>query len=135
MARPQQLTYLPLDGWHVFSAGRLRAKQTHYFRAGVILHEREGENDSVLVNVRKAERLDSFAEHADPGKCQFSHPNRSPDRIVLPESLVGKLRGDQADFAAHLHIPGIEEAPAQNEKPSNRLVTLRHSNKIHDALH
>src|SRR5882762_1417031 len=119
MAGPQQLTQLPLNGWYVFGAGRLRAKQTNYFRAGVILHQCEGENDSVFVNVRKAERLDSFAEHADHRKCQFSHPNRSPDRIVLPESLVCELRGDQADFASQLQIPGIEEAPAQDEKPSN----------------
>src|SRR5260370_8452934 len=98
MARPQQLTYVPLDGWHVFSAGRLRAKQTHYFRAGVILHEREGENDSVFVNVRKTERLDSFAEHADHGKWQFSHPNRSPDRMTFPALLLDHLPGAPPAF-------------------------------------
>src|SRR5260370_35369110 len=45
-----------------------------------------------------------------------------------------ELRGDQANLAAHLNITGIEEAPAQNEKPPNRLVTLRHPNEVHDPL-
>src|SRR5205807_366570 len=50
-------------------------------------------------------------------------------------STVGKLRGDETDLAAHLHIRGIEIAPAQNEQPPNHLVTFRHSHQVHGALH
>src|SRR5260370_8704084 len=87
MPAPQQLTQLPLDGRHVFGPGRLHAQQTHHFHAGVILHARKGEDDRVVLNIRKAESLYALTENADHRERHLSHPNRSPDCMVLAKNL------------------------------------------------
>src|SRR6266566_3908163 len=134
MPAPQQLAQLPLDGWHVFGPRRLHVQQAHHFEAGVVLHHREGDNDGIFVKVGKVESLDSLAENADHRERQVSHSNGFPDRIVLPKDAVGKLRRDQANLAAHLHIRNVEIPPAKDDQAPYGLISIRHPHHAYRTL-
>jgi len=82
----------------------------------------------------KGPKSDALTENADHCERQLSHPNRSPDWIVLPKNLVASCAVTRQTCCAFPY-PRIEKAPAQYDKPPNRLITLRHSNQIHGALH
>ncbi len=78
--------------------------------------------------------LDSLAENADHRERQVSHSNGFSDRIVLSKYAVGKLRGDEADLAAHLHIRRVEIPPAKDDQPPDGLVPVRHPHHAYRTL-
>src|SRR6266566_748574 len=135
MPAPQQLAQLPLDGWHVLGPRRLHVQQAHHVEAGVVLPHREGDNDGIFVKAGKVERLVSLAEYADHRERQVSHSNGFSDRIVLPKDAIGKLRGDEADLAAHLHIRHVEIPPAKDDQPPDGLIPVRHPHHAYRTLH
>src|SRR5262249_44265377 len=72
----------------------------------VVAHEGEWNDDGFVFNFGEAEGGDTLAKNADHREAEFAHADGATDGIVEAEDAVGQLLGDEADFAAGLHVGG-----------------------------
>src|ERR1700742_703067 len=117
-----------LHGIHLIGALGLRIKGAKAFGAGVVLHERERDDDGFVLDFGEAEGRDALAEDADDREAEFAQANRAADGIIETEDAVGDFFGDEADFAALLHIGRIEVAAAHDDEAADGLIAKRDTN-------
>src|SRR3982074_1958509 len=104
MATLYDALHLTLHARDVFRMQRLGIQGAQHIRTGVILHQRERNNYGISLNVGQSESSNALAKDADYGEGELAHANRAADWIFQPEYAIGKLFGDQANFAACFHI-------------------------------
>ena len=86
------------------------------------------------MKVRKVKSLGSLAENPNHRERQLAHANGLSHGIVLSKNAFGKLRGDKAHLAAHLHVRRVEIPPAKDEQSSDGLIPIRHPHHTYRTL-
>ena len=102
--------------------------------AGVVLHQRERNDHGFVFDFGETESGDALAENADHREGEFAHADGAADGIVEAEDAVGNLLGDEANFAARLHIGGIEIAAAEDDQAADGLIAVGDADQIDRAF-
>src|SRR6185369_3408647 len=134
MAAVEHYADLTLDRGDYIGTFGLSIKDAQDVDAGVVAHERERNDDGFVFDFGEAEGGDALAKNTDYCEGELAHADGAADGIVEAEDAVCKLLGDEADFAAGLHVGGIEVAAAEDDKAPNILVALGDADQIDRAL-
>src|SRR4029077_17872611 len=131
----QQLFHLTLHAGHVVRMRGLRAESAQHVNAGVVLHQRKGNDHGFALDIRQAEGGHALAKDDYNCEGELAHANRSADRIFQAEHAIRQLLSYQANFAARLHVGRIEISSADNDQTPDSLKPLGHSDECYGAFH
>src|ERR1700722_14328008 len=134
MAAVEDLRDAALDRIDLIGTFGLRVEDAKNLDAGVVLHERQRNDDGFVFDFGEAEGRDALAENAYNREAELTHANRATDGIVEAKNAVGNFLGDETDFATLLHVGRIEVAAAHDDEAANRLIAESDADEIDGTL-